>query len=205
MLVIYVRRFAKTRENQHWLPNMVLNYYWSPLLMPDVHRLRDHWDFSVRAWLVGSCLSADVELSGVDADRFSSVKFAFYLVRDGETTWRGRYSENSNASFRLEAAGRYSVRAFVKVEGAKSSRSSNEVVFERQRGREADEGRWPDQLPYTQLDYPHQDFAVVSSSESHIAEVEGLKQMSVSLGLTLETWTTQSERLAVIRGHRRSE
>src|SRR5699024_1205965 len=66
-------------------------------------------------------------------------------------------------------------------------------------------GRWPDQLPYTQLDYPHQDFAVVSSSESHIAEVEGLKQMSVSLGLTLETWTTQSERLAVIRGHRRSE
>lgn len=158
------------------------------------------------------CTSVDGDvLSGVVVDpsvELTDASFAFYLIKDGEVVWRSRYSSSDRIFCRLEHAGTYELKAFVKNDDFKNSYKSAPVDYVETPKRSTfgaqfsskgfdefiaeDVNRLPS-LPFAPLEYPHQDFVILSTIHGEVADIRNTLQTGFAEGtLHYSGWATSN-------------
>lgn len=150
-----------------------------------------HFEVSVKK--SGNRIVANVETES--ADQYGHIEVAFYLLKDGTAIWRGGYSELRESVFIAESAGEYAVKAFVRIQESKKSRTSESITFAVEDCVDRPNGPGsppPGRLPFTRLSPPHSDFAVFSTLESDSPErIDRLQSVLVDSGLSLAAWHTE--------------
>ncbi|MEG2267435.1 MAG: hypothetical protein RSC68_24290, partial [Acinetobacter sp.] len=179
------------------------------------------------------CTSIDDDiLSAVVAlprEQRSDLTYAFYLLKDGEIIWRSKYSTDDRVFCKLEIDGTYKIKAFVKAANWKKSFVSAPVpykashkhaipqILNTQRSYKEFVSESADKiskLPFTKLESPHQDYAILRFSESvyprNAAQTVDLdrriNEFSSSVGLQYSNWTEISgQRNHVLSGEKISQ
>lgn len=154
--------------------------------------------FQVNAHTSGAQVEADVTF---DAPFPPELEVAFYLMRDRSPVWRGRYGHELSTTFEVEEAGTYIVKAFAKLHGEKHTQVSAPIVVSESALLEARdlERRIPSSLPYTPLDYPHQDFALLALPEAmREVQLSKLQHEVNDMGLKLGQWSTTDSSIEVV-------
>lgn len=146
-------------------------------------------EFAVSVSIANARVAAIVDLLHEDQFGEATLEFAFYLMRDNIPVWRGSYTSSNRASFLVESAGTYNVKAFVRVGDSKQSRRSKSFIIS-PRAVEADNfasSQVPKILPFAPLDYPHQDFGLVSASDK-TEPLDLLHESLDELGMWAQQW-----------------
>lgn len=155
--------------------------------------------------------------------------YAFYLLKDEEIIWRSKYSTDDRLFCKLELDGTYKVKAFVRASTWKKSFVSAPVPYKvppkkaKCRNENAQSsykefvsesnGTIPG-LPFTKLESPHQDYAILRFSESVYPRNEAqtvdldrkINEFSSSVDLQYSNWNESSgQRIHVISGEKLSQ
>ncbi|WP_157973808.1 hypothetical protein [Desertihabitans aurantiacus] len=143
-------------------------------------------------------------------------EYAFYLLKDREVVQRGSYSQSDTVTYQLAEPGTYAVKAFVRNGEEKASRTSQSVTFEEASGESFQETsaaldstmqtpgltNTPTELPelrFVQLNYPHQDFAViVAPGLADGSTTQRLNKVGAEHRLIHSVWTAGQRKLHVM-------
>lgn len=154
-------------------------------------------EFEVKARFEDSVLTGRVDRP---AGSPLGAEIAFYLIRDGRVSERRRYSEAATASFLLKSTGQYAIKAFLKDGNAKVAKLSNEIAVEEVGF--VSPRRLPE-LPFTRLDLPHQDIAVLQTTGRRLPLVENsLADIEDATGLATTRAGCDGDPTFVIHGRK---
>lgn len=150
-------------------------------------------EFVVRVSVANVDVTATVDLHKFKSEE-ATPEFAFYLMRGNSPVWRGAYSSSNTARFAIDAEGTYTVKAFVRVGQDKQSRRSEPFTVQAETIEASNlaDREITESLPFAQLDYPHQDFALVSFGDQS-TKSELLRQRVDELGMHVQRWGTIAE------------
>lgn len=163
-------------------------------------------DFTVHTSVTNAEIVATVDLQNSQTGE-TTPEFAFYLMHGNEPVWRGAYSSSSSAKFLIESEGTYVIKAFVRTMNDKQSRRSEAFTISLEainRSTLAEDREITEPLPFVPLDYPHQDFALISFGE-HADTIELLRERLAELGMSARKWGKSAEPIYAISSTRNNE
>lgn len=166
--------------------------------MPRSPEISGPRDFKVNVLVRDVEVTAVVDLEN-SAFNGAPAEIAFYLISDNKPVWRGSYSASTHALFVIETPGTYTVKAFVRTGDHKLSRHSEPftITHETLQASTISGDRITENLRFAPLDYPHQDFALVSFRKQ--PNGIGLIQSQLDeLGMNAQRWGNAHEPIYAI-------